>query len=212
MMAPRNLLLPLLLGAACGHPRVEPHSMSAREHEAASHAHAIEGEAHAQQATADCRPADWVCWTSPATGPHAREAAAHREAGEEHAVAAVELTDQTRSACANVAPADRENGAFSHRGDLASVTPVADNQALRGARIAFQRVPGLTAERLQAIVTCERAELAEQGHPATSASPLAPAAVAVSVSESDAGLVVTIVSADPQLAHDIFERASRLMP
>lgn len=199
--------LVLFVIAGCAHPRMNPHTAGELQHENEAREHEIAGEAHAQQAQAECRADREICWTTPPRGPHAEEARRHEELGLEHSAASVELAEARRRACARVDPADRELGAFGHRDDIASVAAITEGGRLRGARIAFRAVPGLTEERLRDLVECERAELAASGHPGDATSPLAQREARARVAVLGANLIVDITANDPGEAQTILERA-----
>lgn len=201
--------LVVCLAAACGHPHIDPHSAGTLDHEHAYREHASASEAHAQQAEAACRSGRPICWTTPATGPHADEARRHEELSVEHGVAGAELADEQRQACARVDDADRELGAFGHADDIASVDPIANGPRLRGVRITFRAVPGLTEQRLRDLVDCERAELAALGHPSSSQSPLASRGARATI-VTGTTLTVDIVTDDPDEAARILARARSL--
>lgn len=196
--------------ASCAGPRVEPHSAGTLGHERTSREHAMAGLTHAQQAEAACGSDRMICWTTPAHGPHAAEARRHDELAGEHAVAGVELAEEERRACARVAAEDRELGAFGHPYDIATVAAIDEGDHLRGARIVFQVVPGLTEERLRDLVACERAELASRGHPSDAASPLAPRGARATVTTAGDRLAVDVIADDPAEAEAILARARRL--
>ena len=80
---------------------------------------------------------------------------------------------------------------------------------LRGAKVTFRKVPGLSVEWMSQNVRCHQARAAVLGFDEKFLpySPLTVKGAAVSVSESTDGIVVTIRSSDPIAAATIYGRA-----
>ncbi|MDB4954640.1 MAG: hypothetical protein JWO36_2209 [Myxococcales bacterium] len=67
------------------------------------------------------------------------------------------LVEAEAMACANVGPSERERSPFSHRKQIAQVTPHRVAGRLAGVRVRFERVPGLTADFMRKDIECHRA-------------------------------------------------------
>ena len=111
---------------------------------------------------------------------------------------------------------------FAHREDIESVAQlfglqqgrrtVESPKALRGARIAFRPVPGLSQERLQRIQDCHLARNAVLGHdvPEMDYCPLVPKDVTVQVLSGGDRYLVDVQSTNPASAQEIWTRAQKI--
>ena len=92
-------------------------------------------------------------------------------------------------------------------------TSAALNAGLRGARVIFRRVDGLTKESLQALVDRHMARAASVGHvmPEMAYCPLVVKGVEASVTETEAGLALEITSDDRAVADGIVRRVRKAM-
>ncbi|MFZ5477860.1 MAG: hypothetical protein ACOZNI_13885 [Myxococcota bacterium] len=226
------MMLGLLVGCAARTPGGEPHDMGSAAHEAEARreeqvaaGHEGEYDPRAEVSRVQCGTAGYgrqVCWTSAVnpTEAHLREAERHRRMAADHRAASEALRAAEASACASLAPEDRDTSPFEHREDLVAVAPiVADRpdargwEAIAGAVVTVRAVPGLTTEWLQEIVDCHLARNAALGHdvPEMPDCPLVPSGATATVSEGRTGFDVTIRSDDPVAGAEILERARRLL-
>jgi hypothetical protein len=233
----------IVAAAACASttPGAAPHDMSAASHQEKSEEHAAVAEQHQQQyvpgATVEVErcaahaksrlvaEAEGICWTSTRnpTSEHLEAAEAHRRQAADHRAASAALREAEASACAGIAPSDRDTSPFQHPDDIARVEPFRPNQydvragprreTIGGAVVSFRAVPGLDVDSLQRVVNCHLARNAALGHvvPEMADCPLVPRDVEAHVSATDHGLDVTISSSEPESAREVLERAKRLM-
>lgn len=153
------------------------------------------------------------CWSAEASAVNRHRAAAarlHAEAREHRARARALLAKVEN--CAGFS-ADRPTP-FDHREDILSVTAELQNDAVRGARVRFARVPGLTAEWMRRELTCHQAWAAALGYE-PQFLPHCPAAiqgVTVEVEETPDGSVLVILrSVDPATGLAVYGRAEALL-
>lgn len=237
-------LLSCALFAACASstPGAHPHDMSAEAHERQSERHARSGEEHNAQFRPGqaiererCAPgrslpkagdsvAEGVCWSSVhnPTAAHLWDAAEHRRQAADHRAASEALRAAEASACAGLAPDDRDTSPFQHTEDIAGVVPFRvsefdtrgkwPTERTIGAVVTFRAVPGLSAEWLQRLVDCHLARNAALGHvvPEMPDCPLVPAGVEARVSSAGNGFAVAVSSHDPKVARELLSRAERL--
>lgn len=229
-----------LIGCATTSPGARPHDMSASGHEAAAAQHENTADTHAYQyrpsasvAEERCRPtggpgagADGVssdvCWSSVTNPSDAHLAAAqeHRREAADHRAASAALREAEGRACVGIAVDDRDMCPFGHMDDIASVTPLTEEQRgartstrrTTGATVTFRAVPGMTAEWLQRVVDCHLARVAVLGHdaPEMPNCPLEPNGAEAHVSSTGNGFAVAIRANDPTAGADILARAQHL--
>ena len=215
---------------ACGAtPGAKPHDMSAAGHEAAARSEeraagdlAAQYDAGALHDKRDCNP-KLPCWTSHRvpTAADLDMVEAHRRAAGEHRAATRALEEAEARACAGLPPTERDVSPFAHREDLASAAPLTEavvtgkvaTQRTVGAIIRVRAVPGLTAEWLQRTVDCHLARASALGHevPEMSYCPLVPKGATAQVTSAGDGFDVRVRSSDPAAAHEILQRALRLV-
>lgn len=221
----------LLLLSSCAHSGTRPHDMAAEAHdaeaasaEAAASEHAGEYDPTAAEAATRCHSAGKggrICWTvlDNPTEAHQEEAAAMMELAAEHRAASETLRAAEDSACAGIAPEDRDISPFAYAADIASVAPLTARRGGKlpddvtiGAVVTVRAVPGLTVEWLQRVVDCHVARNAALGHivPEMPDCPLVPKGVSVSVSSTGTGFAVEIRSTDDDGSADVLARAKRL--
>jgi hypothetical protein len=166
------------------------HMAAADDHDAAADAqdHAA-AEARAGQATAQprCgapvvsviadqttsggeRIGSWVpCWTverEAADRHHAEAVKLRQEAHVDRAIAR-NLVAVEREFCAVLTPDELTHTPFWHREDIDAVTPYVEDDRVRGVRVRFKPVVGLTPQWLRAAILCHQARAATLGHPPT---------------------------------------------
>jgi hypothetical protein len=155
------------------------------------------------------------CWTRERTAVdrHRQEAERLRAEARAHRETARALIEAEDAACASM-PADQlDHTPFAHIEDVVGVVAELDSAELRGARIQFQPVAGLTAEWMRTAIACHRARAATVGFDARymSYDPSLVDSAAVTVEETDAGLVVTVRASDDADALVIYARAEALL-
>lgn len=214
--------------------------MSATEHRQAARAHDRAAEQHEaaalsreqQDPNADTRcfdqPLEGVaesggeryellrpCWTA-LTSPSARErreAMRHREIAAAHRARARALQEAERDHCAGLGADERSHSPFYHRSDILRVEPYREGGALRGARVLFRRVPGLTVAWMRKALACHMARAAALGYP-TDFMPYCPAvlpSVAVEVVDTGDAIAVVVRSERDDIAAAVLGRAQDLV-
>jgi len=135
-----------------------------------------------------------------------------RAARKERRVAAG-LVEAELAACKGLPAQELEHSPFAHRREIAEVIPHRDAGVLRGVRVVFKPVPGLTATWMRQAVACHRARFERLGEPATYL-PDDPTLVARAVTtvELRAGHIEVVVDvADDVLAAVALDRAQDLI-
>lgn len=150
----------------------------------------------------------------------AEENAEHQRflAAREERIARTERREATRmveaeiAACRGMSQRELERSPFMHRKEIAAVIPHRETGTIRGVRIVFKPVPGLTAAWMRQAIACHRARFARLGEPATYL-PEDPTLVARSNATVDVHsghLEVVIEADDPATARLALERAQDL--
>ncbi|HEX7843299.1 MAG TPA: hypothetical protein VF469_37765 [Kofleriaceae bacterium] len=109
------------------------------------------------------------CW-NPADEITERERVAalreeHRARQERRAAA--RLVEAELAACRGISPEEIEHSPFAHHSSIAEVIPHREGGRVRGVRIVFKPVPGLTAAWMQQAIACHRARFERLGEPPT---------------------------------------------
>ncbi len=155
------------------------------------------------------------CWTSEAATVERHRAAAERlrKHAAEHRAWARYLLEAEQASCRGLDPAEIDHSPFAHHEDIAAVTAELDSDRLRGARIRFAAVPGLTADWMRAAVTCHQARAAALGYDPQylADDPTTVAGAAVEVLEQDGALVVVVRAPEDAAALVIYARAEALL-
>ncbi len=152
------------------------------------------------------------CWT-PNTDAARVDAEKHwKEALVERANARA-LREAEARACAGVSQLDRDVSPFAHVKDIVAVEPIRDGHHLLGAAVTFRRVPTLTRDSLQRIVSCHIAQANELGHDVDVETfcPLNLPDVHASVIENPRGFVVLVTSDDEDAAREVLHRSEQLL-
>lgn len=215
---------------ACAPKGTQPTDMSATSHsataagaEASAAEHAAQYDPAANIETERCHAGKGgrVCWSvvvNP-TAEHQQQADELRRLAALHRDASEVLRAAEASACAGLAPEDRDVSPFMYATDVASVEPIIvvrggkfQETDTRGATVTVRAVPGLTAEWLQRIVDCHLARDAALGNvvPEMPDCPLVPAGVSAKVSSTGAGFAVEIRAGTEAIGQDVLARARRL--
>jgi hypothetical protein len=227
----------MTLGAAlacAGAAGTGPHDMSAAEHDQAAREHEGTGAEH----TAEFKPAGrdatdendcakylGSCWASNPTEQHRDEAREHRSLAAKHRAASGALRTAEASACVGLSDADRDVSPFVQREAIARVAPLMQTENVGygesvesrteqvGATIILRAAVGLTAERLQRVVTCHAARAASLGHdaPEFSFCPLGVKGVSASVRSTGDAFAVNVSADSRDGAAEVLARAQRLV-
>ncbi|MBZ0237648.1 MAG: hypothetical protein K8M05_35360, partial [Deltaproteobacteria bacterium] len=130
-----------------------------------------------------------------------------------HRALARQLLGAARVACESLPEIELMVSPFSHRDDVAAVEAVLDGDRLRGARIRFAPLEGLTADFLGRSLSCHRALAAVGGYESTylATSPAVIPNSELTTLDTDLGPVVEITATDPASALVIYARAEALL-
>lgn len=155
------------------------------------------------------------CWSGEvATIRRAQQHAAKLRAdARRHRIQARELVLTQQRWCASLPEAELDHSPFDHREDLRGVSAELDGDRVRGARIRFKPVPGLSAEWLRQTLACHQALAAAEGYDTghLGSCPSAVEHAHTTVVETPAGLEVVVRSDDPGAALIIYARAEALL-
>ena len=155
------------------------------------------------------------CFATHANPAYEREDAAtvHRQAAAEHRSQLANMLRAERDACAGLGRDEISHSPFYHREDIAAVEPVLDSGVVRGARVTFKPVKGLTVEWLEKSTRCHLARAAVMGFSTTFMPycPLMLEGVTAKVEESPAGLVVEVRAKRDDMAAAVLGRAQDLV-
>ncbi len=155
------------------------------------------------------------CWTSVVTPDeyHRKAVDRHRAKAAAHRGQAKALLNTERQYCANLGEAEISQSPFWHVDDILSVEKYVVGGALRGARITFRRVRGLSVAWLRRASACHQARAAMLGYPRTLMTycPLVLEGATFDVADSDVGYAVTIQSKRDPIAAVIWARAVDLL-
>jgi hypothetical protein len=79
---------------------------------------------------------------------------------------ATRLVEAEQSACRGLSERELEHSPFAHRREISAVIPHHVTGTLRGVRIVWKPVPGLTADWMRRALDCHRARFERLGEPA----------------------------------------------
>jgi hypothetical protein len=154
------------------------------------------------------------CWTAADDEARPRELAADLRADAAvHRARARELAQAERDACAGMPVDELDHTPFFHRADVATVAALVESGRVRGARIRFRAVPGLTGDWLREAIACHQARAAALGWPEEhfAYDPTLVPGTSVTV-EEDGPAVLVVVRADDELAAQVaYGRAEDLL-
>ncbi|HEU4734018.1 MAG TPA: hypothetical protein VFT22_39270, partial [Kofleriaceae bacterium] len=117
------------------------------------------------------------------------------------------------AACRGLSPRELEHSPFAHRKEIAAVIPHRVTGTLRGVRVVWKPVPGLTAPWMRQAIACHRARFERLGEP-TVYMPDDPTLVAhadVTVEQRGDHLEVLIETPDDTAGRVALERARDLV-
>jgi hypothetical protein len=239
----RNLLLVTMLAAACGgssEPLVR-HPRGYAAHMEAADVHSQRAEQHREiAAQPDSRRGNLggyncgdtaltneltsggerlvqsvPCWdVAEETAEHQRYLALREErrARTERRIAA-SLVENELAACRGLSERELEHSPFAHRKEIAAVIAHRETGTLRGVRVVFKPVPGLTAAWMRQAIACHRARFERLGEPAgyLPDDPTLVAHATATVDDREGHLVVLIEADDSTAAQVAFDRAHDLL-
>jgi hypothetical protein len=155
------------------------------------------------------------CWTveqNPTTA-HRKEALRLREEAARHRAQAAALRRAELTACAGLGEDEIAHSPFFHKDDIHSVTAYYEGDELRGVRVRFRAVPGLTVSWLDRAIRCHQARAAFMGY-APSFQPYCPLGAgpaAVEVTAVQGGILVTLRAQQAYVAAALYGRAADLV-
>jgi hypothetical protein len=235
-LAPALVLTGALIVSSCGAPEPPPrqprsvHALLTEaqrcEKEATEHDMVARAEQSAPSHASQCAdtPLDHVsttggeplrvfhpCWTLsiPLGDVHRRQAERLRAEAAQYRAQAQALLEMEQSACTGLSQDAIDHSPFFHAEDILRVEAYRVNESLRGARVLFRKVPGLTVEWLSRAIHCHQARAAVMGHATTFQSycPLVLEDITASVSETSEGIEVLIRSERDDIAAAVLGRA-----
>ena len=155
------------------------------------------------------------CWAGERSAIQRDRTAAERLRAEakEHRSKARAMVLSERKWCAGLPASELDHTPFDHREDVASVRAELDGDKLRGARVRFRKVPGLTADWLRQTLACHQALAATSGYDPThlSTCPSVVAGAQTTVIEDPRGLEVVVRADDAAAALVVYARAEALL-
>jgi hypothetical protein len=237
------LVLATVVAAACASPRppIAAHPKGYAAHMQAADQHSQRAEEHRQAGklpdTGGAPSASYQCGDTvmsdqstsggerlvqavPCWNPTEEHADRHQELAEredqrardERDVAA-SLLEAELAACRGLPARELERSPFARREAIASVTPHRDAGKVRGVRIVWKPVRGLTAASLRQSIACHRARFERLGQPATYLpdDPTLVAHATATVTQRGGHLEVTVEAPDDTSATVALERARDLV-
>lgn len=136
----------------------------------------------------------------------------HRRAQDERHAAA-NLIEAEIEACRGISPAEIEHSPFAHRQEIAEVIPHRERGEIRGVRIVFKSVVGLSPAWMEQAIACHRARFERLGEPPSYLADdptLIPGAL-TTVSLHRGHLEVLVETRDDVAAHVALARAQDLV-
>jgi hypothetical protein len=136
----------------------------------------------------------------------------HRRAQDERRAAAG-LIRAEMAACRGISPAEIEHSPFAHRKEIAEVVPHRGGGEIRGVRIVFKPVIGLSPAWMEQAIACHRARFERLGEPASYLpdDPTLVSGAVTTVSLHRGHLEVLVETRDDVAAHVALGRAQDLM-
>jgi hypothetical protein len=127
--------------------------------------------------------------------------------------AAASLLEAERTACRGLRERDLERSPFAHRREIADVVPHRRAGVLRGVRIVWKPVLGLTVGWMRQAIACHRARFERLGEPATylPEDPTLVAHATTTVEQHGGHLEVLIETSDDISSHVMLGRARDLI-
>lgn len=151
------------------------------------------------------------CWTGRVnpSEQHRREAERLREEAARHRAEASVLVRAEQQACSGLDQDEIDQSPFFQREDILAVEPFTVNGELRGARVWFRKVPGLTVEWMRKDIACQQARAAVMGDTEEFQShcPLVLGGVTATVEDTTRGILVILRSERDDIASAVLARA-----
>jgi hypothetical protein len=155
------------------------------------------------------------CWdtTEKSVAQHRWGAADEDRLADAERREAASLLEAERTACRGLRRRDLEHSPFAHRREIAEVVPHRAAGVLRGVRIVWKPVLGLTAGWMQQAIACHRARFERLGEPATylPEDPTLVANATVTVEQRGDHIEVLIETRDATSSHVALGRAMDLV-
>jgi hypothetical protein len=155
------------------------------------------------------------CWSSEQSTAdrHRAEATRLRADARMHRARARELLEAERASCGTLPAEEMDHTPFAHLEDIVWVGAELDGAKVRGARIRFRPVEGLTEDWLRTAIACHQARAAALGYDPTymGYDPSAVAGTAVEVIADDDGVLVIVRASDDAAALAVYGRAEELV-
>lgn len=163
----------------------------------------------------DSSGARGACWSSIAkpTSESVADIDRRHAAAAARRAASRPLRRAEEHACAGLSAFDRDQSPFVHRDDIVWVDDIYGRDLrLEGATVSFGRMRGLTSPWLQRVLDCQLARNAVLGETDDNKTcPLALPRVRALARDTAQGIVVDVVSDDPEVAREISARAGLLL-
>jgi hypothetical protein len=151
------------------------------------------------------------CWTGliNPSERHRQEAERLRQDAARHRAQASALLRAEQQACSGIDQDEIDHSPFFHGEDILAVEPYRVDGALRGARVWFRKVPGLTVEWMRKDISCQQARAAVMGDDETFQSycPLMLPGVIATVEDTPRGLLVILRAEREDVAGAVLARA-----
>ena len=143
----------------------------------------------------------------------AEAAARHRATARSHRAHATALVEAEATRCEGIGLEEREHSPFAHVDDIRAVEPLLVDGRVRGARVWFRKVPGLTVAWMRRDIECHLARAAAMGY-STSEMPYCPLmleGVKAEVFERPEGILVVLRADRAESAQAVLGRAEDLL-
>lgn len=154
------------------------------------------------------------CWNPREEFAERHRAAAAREQlrARSERRAATRLVEAELAACRGISAAETEHSPFVHHSAIAEVIPHREGDNVRGVRVVFRPVPGLTAAWLTQAIACHRARFERLGQPASYLpdDPTLVAGTTTTVASRNGHVEVLVEARDPIAARAALGRAEDL--
>lgn len=151
------------------------------------------------------------CWTGliNPSERHRQEAERLRREAARHRAEASALLRAEQQACVGIAQEEIDHSPFFHSEDILAAEPYYVNGALRGAKVWFRKVPGLTVEWMRQDIACQQARAAVMGQDEDFQSycPLMLPGVIATVEDTPKGLLVILRTERADVASAVLARA-----
>jgi hypothetical protein len=140
-------------------------------------------------------------------------AAQLRDEARRHRIQARELVRAEQKWCAGLPTAELDHTPFDHREDLRAIQAELEGDRLRGARIRFKPVKGLSAEWMRQTLACHQAMASSKGFHSNHLAncPSTVPGARTEVLETPEGVEVVIRALEPEAALIIYARAEALL-